>query len=411
MADVIVIGAGLSGLNCAALLREHGLDVEVVEASDGVGGRVRTDRVDGFLLDRGFQVLFDGYPEAQRALNLEALDLKAFLPGADVWWDGRMRTIGHPLRDPRSLPQVAKAGIGGPSDIKAAAKWLLEAKPLATATAPEMTADQRLRQLGFSESVRERLLRPLYRGVFLDPELNVSSHLIDQVFSQMASGRTVVPARGMGAIADQLAARLAGGSLRLDERVTKVGKDSVELASGTKLKAKHAVVIAAGTADACDLAGLPKPEPRSSTCLWYAAASSPAGKRIVLDGDGTGPVNNVAVMSDVAPSYAPAGQALIAASCVGLPAGDDATLDAAARAQLTAWFGSAVHSWRLLRVDRIEWAQHAQPPGSLGTGAHWLRDKVVLAGDGTENASIDGALRSGRRAADLVIAATVAGRS
>ena len=410
MADVVVIGAGLAGLNCAALLREHGIDVEVVEASDGVGGRVRTDHVDGFLLDRGFQVLFDGYPEAKRALDLDALDLKAFQPGADIWWDGRMRTIGHPLRDPRSVPQAVKAGIGGPADIKAAATWLLQAKPLATATAPETTADQRLRDLGFSESVRERLLRPLYRGVFLDPELNVSSHLIDQVFSQMASGRTVVPARGMGAIADQLAARLPGGSIHLNERVTKVGKASVTLASGKTLKAKHAVVIAAGTVDACALAGIPAPEPRGSTCLWYAAAEAPAGKRIVLDGDGTGPVNNVAVMSAVAPSYAPAGQALIAASCVGLPGGDDAALDAAARAQLTAWFGSRVHTWRLLRVDRIEWAQHAQPPGSLSSGVRWLRDKVVLSGDGTENASIDGALRSGRRAADLVIAATVAAK-
>jgi|688.fasta_scaffold251242_2 phytoene dehydrogenase-like protein len=407
MADVIVIGAGLAGLNCAVLLREQGLEVEIVEASDGVGGRVRTDVVEGFLLDRGFQVLFDGYPEARRALDLEALDLRPFLPGADIWWDGRMRTIGHPLRDPRSIPQAVRAGIGGPSDIKAAATWLRQAKPLATATAPETTADQRLRDLGFSETARERLLRPLYRGVFLDPDLGVSSRLIDQVFGQMAAGRTVVPARGMGAIADQLAARLPSGSVHLNERVAQVGADSVELASGATLSAARAIVIAAGTVDACALAGIPAPAPRGSTCLWYAAAESPAGKRIVLDGDGTGPVNNVAVMSEVAPSYAPAGQSLIAASCVGLPAGDDAALDAAARAQLTPWFGGRVYGWRLLRIDRIEWAQHAQPPGSLSSGARWLRDKVILSGDGTENASIDGALRSGRRAADLVIAAAI----
>ena len=148
MADVIVIGAGLSGLRCAGLLIERGLEVVVVEASDGVGGRVRTDAVDGSLLDRGFQVLFDGYPEAQRALDLEALDLRAFLPGADIWWDGRMRTIGHPLRDPRSLPDALRAGLGKPRDIRAAAKWLREARPLATATAPEVTADERLRALG-----------------------------------------------------------------------------------------------------------------------------------------------------------------------------------------------------------------------------------------------------------------------
>ena len=408
MADVIVIGAGLAGLRCAGLLVERGLDVVVLEADDGVGGRVRTDEVDGFRLDRGFQVLFDGYPEAQRALDLDALDLRAFDQGADIWWDGRMRTIANPLRDPRAIAGVARAGIGGPADLKAAASWLRASRPVATATAPDVTADERLRELGFSESARERFLRPLYAGVFLDRSLGVSSRLLDQCFMQMAAGRTVVPARGMGAIAEQLAARLPAGSVRLGERVEKIGTRTVTLASGEKLRARHAVVLAAGPAGSSELAGLPTPEPRSSTCLWYDAAEAPAARRIVLDGDGTGPVNNVAVMSAVAPSYAPPGRALIAASCVGLPGQDDAALDAAARAQLTAWFGGRVHAWRLLRVDRIEWAQHAQPPGGVGAGPRWLRDGLVLAGDLVENASIDGALRSGRRAADLVLAVPVA---
>ena len=407
MADVIVIGAGLAGLRCAGLLHAQGLDALVVDGDDGVGGRVRTDVVDGFRLDRGFQVLFDGYPEARRALDMDALDLRAFQPGADIWWDGRMRTIAHPLRDPLSLPDVVRAGIGGPGDVSAAARWLLEAKPVQVATAPETTADERLRRLGFSDAVRERFLRPLFAGVFLDPELGVSSHLLDQCFSQMASGRTVVPARGMGAIPEQLAARLPGGTVHLGARVEKVGKRSVTLAGGEKLRAKRAVVIAAGARDALGLADLPVPQPRGSTCLWYAAAAPPAGRRIVLDGDGAGPVNHLAVMSEVAPTYAPAGQSLIGACCVGLPTLDDAALDDASRAQLAAWFGSPVHSWRLLRVDRIEHAQHAQPPGSIGGGAHWLKDGIVLAGDGTENASIDGALRSGRRAADLVVAAAL----
>ena len=407
MADVIVIGAGLSGLRCAGLLAERGLEVEVIEASDGVGGRVRTDVVDGFRLDRGFQVLFDGYPEAQTGLDLDALDLRAFLPGADVWWGGRLRTVGHPLRDPRSLPAMLRAGLGSVGDVRAAARWLRTARPLATATGPETTADQRLRDLGFSTTARERLLRPLFAGVFLDRELGVSSRLLDQVFLQMASGRTVVPALGMGAIADQLAARLPAGSVRLGERVEKVGKRTVTLASGARLKAKVAVVVAAGTVDACELAGVAAPDPRGSSCLWFDAPTAPAGRRIVLDGDATGPVNNVAVMSAVAPSYAPAGRVAIAASCIGLPfPGDDAALESAARAQLASWFGS-VAGWRLLRVDRIEWAQHAQPPGALGTGARWLKEGVAIAGDGTENASIDGALRSGRRAADLVLAAVV----
>jgi phytoene dehydrogenase-like protein len=406
VADVIVIGAGLSGLRCAGLVTELGLDVVVLEASDGVGGRVRTDRVDGYRLDRGFQVLFEGYPEARRALDYGALDLRGFAPGADVWWDGRMRTVGHPLRDPRSIPSALRSGLGGPSDAVAAARWLREARHLQTATTPETTADARLRDLGFSEPARERLLRPLYAGVFLDRDLGVSSHLLDQAFMHMAGGRTVVPARGMGAISDQLAARLPADSIHLGAPVEKVGKRTATVVGESRRQAKLAVVIAGGAADTAALAGLDAPEPRSSSCLWFAAKTAPAGRRIVLDGDGTGPVNNVAVMSQVAPAYAPPGREVIAASCVGLPfAGDDDALADAARAQLDRWFDGAASTWDLLRIDRIEWAQHAQPPGALGHGASWLREGVILAGDGTENASIDGALRAGRRAAELIRAA------
>lgn len=406
MADVIVIGAGLSGLRCAGLVTDLGLDVVVLDASDGVGGRVRTDRVDGFRLDRGFQVLFEGYPEARRALDYGALDLRAFAPGADVWWDGRMRTIGHPLRDPRSIPAALRSGLGTPGDAVAAARWLREARHLSTATAEEMTADERLRSLGFSDPARERLLRPLYAGVFLDRDLGVSSHLLDQAFMHMAGGRTVVPALGMGAISDQLAARLPAGAIHLHAPVEKIGKRTATVAGASRQQAKVAVVIAGGAGDAAALADLDPPEARSSTCLWFAADAAPAGKRIVLDGDGTGPVNNVAVMSQVAPHYAPPGLHAIAASCVGLPfAGDDDALAAAARNQLDRWFDGAASGWQLLRIDRIEWAQHAQPPGTLGGGARWLREGVILAGDGTENASIDGALRSGRRAAELIRAA------
>lgn len=406
VADVIVIGAGLAGLRCAGLVSDLGLDVTILDGSDGVGGRVRTDRVDGFRLDRGFQVLFEGYPEARRALDYGALDLRAFAPGADVWWDGRMRTVGHPLRDPRSAPSALRSGLGTPGDALAAARWLREARHLPTATAPETTADQRLRDLGFSEPARERLLRPLYAGVFLDRDLGVSSHLLDQAFMHMAGGRTVVPALGMGAISDQLAARLPAGAIRLGATVEKVGKRTATVAGESRQQAKVAVVIAGGAADAAALAGLDAPQPRSSTCLWFASDVAPAGKRIVLDGDGTGPVNNVAVMSQVAPHYAPPGRQAIAASCVGLPfAGDDEALVAAAREQLDRWFDGTASTWDLLRVDRIEWAQHAQPPGTLGGGARWLREGVILAGDGTENASIDGALRSGRRAAELIRAA------
>lgn len=414
-ADVIIIGAGLAGLACARRLTREGLDVVVLEASDAPGGRVRTDVVDGFRIDRGFQVLLDSYPEARAQLDLGALGLRAFEPGAIVRRDGRMQRLDDPWRRPlRALGALVEplATLRDKAALKALRDDVLSVAPDRLLERPQETSLQRLRARGFTEAFIEGFFRPFYGGIFLDRSLSCSSRMLEFTFAMFATGNACLPEAGMRAIPDQLAAALPAGALRLHARAASIGSGSVTLESGETLKAPRLVVACdAGAAHA--LLG-DRVAPRAfsgTTCLSFAAESDPIGEPIlVLNGEGEsdGPVNEVCVPSAVAPSYAPGDAVLVSASVCGIPRASDAELEAAVRAQLTGWFGGEVARWRLLRVDRVPVGlpdatpsafEPARKPAKLGDG-------LFACGDLLDTASIDGALGSGRRAAEAILAET-----
>jgi phytoene dehydrogenase-like protein len=408
---VYVVGAGLAGLRCARRLRERGVEATVLEVADGVGGRVRTDRLDGFLLDRGFQVLLTAYPEAGEALDYDKLELRPFFPGAVVRTGGRFVTVADPFRRPWEGLRTALAPVGRLGDkVKVAGlRRRLVAGSLEELFArPETTTREALAAGGFSDAIVDRLFRPLFGGVLLDRELGTSSRMFEFVFRMLALGDAALPAGGMGAIPDQLAGGLPPDQVRLGRRVTAVGDDGLTLADGERLAAR-AVVVATDGPTASGLLGGEPPAPGSvaASCLYFATDRAPVDEPvIVLDGDGDGPVNNLCVPSSVAPTYAPAGAALVSAAVLdrpGLPRGPD--LEAAVLAQLADWFGSGVVAWRHLRTYHIPHAQPAQPPGALDPPERpvRLRPGRYLCGDHRDNASIDGALASGRRAADAVL--------
>jgi len=408
MPDVIVVGAGLAGLCCARELRAVGLEVLVLERGDAPGGRVRTDEVDGFLLDRGFQVLLTAYPEARRVLDYERLGLRPFEGGALIRRDGGFSRIADPFRHPfRALESLRDAPGSIPDKLRVARlrRRLSRFSLNELLTAPQVTTEDALRREGFSSDLVDGFFRPFLGGIFLDPTLETSSRLFAFVFKLFAEGEAVLPAAGMQAIPRQLAEGLPEGTLRFGATVESAAPGEVVLAGGERLAAS-AVVVAADGPEAARLTGaVEAPAARAVTTVHFAAERSPVGEPLlVLNGEGHGLVNDLCVPSDVAPSYAPPGAALISATVLGVPPLDDDALATAVREQLRGWFGGQVDGWRLLRVHRIPFALPAQPPAALSPVERpaRVRDGLFVCGDHRDTASIQGAMVSGRRAAAAV---------
>lgn len=402
---VLIVGAGMAGLACAIQLREAGVPVRIYEASDAVGGRVRTDVVDGFLLDRGFQVYLDTYPETGALLDLPALDLRSFAPGALVFRDGRLHRLMDVFRRPGALWPSLRAPVGSLTDKLRVG--ILRARILGSsferiAQQPDRATDAYLRDCGFSESMIDHFFRAFYGGIFLERDLRTSSRMFAFTFKLFGRGSATVPAQGMGAIPKQLAARLGENAIELNQAVESVGPKAITLANGQTIPG-NAVVVATDAATAYRLLhAIEKPEPawRSVTNLYFAADQSPVQENIIcLNASGSGCVNNVCVMSDAAPSYAPAGQSLVSVSVLGLPDAD--SLCSAVKDELAEWFGPAVQDWRHLRTDRIPQGLPEQLPGGeqpLATQS----DGVWVCGDHLSSASIEGAVVSGKQAATAV---------
>ena len=400
--DVVIVGAGLAGLSASRYLTAAGFDVHVLEASDGVGGRVRTDHVDGFTLDRGFQILLTAYPELKKQFDVDALNLQPFDPGALVWINGKGKVFSDPLRRPKSFVATAVAPIGSVVDkIRLATLRLsvTRGNGAALLSHPDITTAKMLSGRGFSPKMIQRFFTPLVGGIQLDPQLTASRRMFDVVFRMLNQGDAVVPAAGMSAISEQLASHTPAEKIHLNTRVANVTSQSVVTESGHTISSKAVIVAVEGPA-AAKLTGIAPVQSRSVSCVYFASNSAPTDKKlIILDGTGKGPVLNIAVMSNIAPTYAPVGQHLIAAALPGC-IGDD--VEDIARQQLQAMFGAQVESWRHLRTYRIEHGQPDQSPPFNPKKKQKLDNGIFVCGDHRDTASSQGALYSGRRCADLV---------
>ena len=405
--DVLIVGAGLAGLACARELHKKGVTFQILEASDGIGGRVRTDEHDGFLLDRGFQVLLTAYPEARRVLDYSRLELKPFAHGALSWYAGRMNALVDPWRTSGVWWQALQSDFGSLSDklrIAALRSRLRRSSIDNLFKRPDRSTKNALLAAGFSQSMIHRFFRPFLGGILLDGELKSSSRMFEFVFKMLSEGDTSLPARGMGSIPAQLAEKFPAGSIRLNAHVDSLHESELTLAGGESLRARAIVVAAEGPA-AAHLVGEVEPASRSVTCFYYSAAEPPVTRPIlVLNGDGAGPINNFSVLSQVASSYAPAGKHLISVTVLGTQALTEVQLGGFIIAQMKNWFGNVASTWQLLRSYRVAHAQPQQLPGALEPPQRPVRTRpgVYVCGDHRDNASINGALVSGRRAAEAV---------
>ncbi len=389
-ADVTIIGAGLAGLTCARRLIAEGVQVEVLEAGSRVGGRVRTDQVEGFLLDRGFQVLLTAYQECQRWLDYPKLDLKSFYPGAMIWFAGKFHNVADPWRKPLdaigsvaspigTLIDKARVGSLRTSVMQGSVEELFER--------PEMSTLAALQSRHFSDSMINRFFRPFFGGIFLDRTLLTSSRLFEFIFRMFAEGDIAIPTAGMEEISRQLG---RGVPVKLETRVSQLA--DVE---------SRTVVIATEGVEAARLLGAKPPDTwRSVRCFYFAADCPPVKDPILmLNGESQGPVNNFCVESNVASTYALPGAALLSASVLGTAS------EQQVREHLQLWFGPQVERWQHLRTYDVNYAQPDQtaPALTVVDKPVRIRKGLYICGDHVETASLQGAMRSGRRAAEAII--------
>ncbi|MFI9029995.1 NAD(P)/FAD-dependent oxidoreductase [Streptomyces sp. NPDC053560] len=404
--DVVIVGAGLAGLSAAVQLADRGAEVAVLEAGQTVGGRVSTDRVDGFQLDRGFQVLSTAYPKVRQLLDMPALRLRTFRRALTLHHAGRRTTLHDPRRDLRALPQMLRAPIGSLTAKAALARYAAEVSALPATTLlgrPDTPADEHWRARGLSAQTIEQVLKPFFTGVTLDPAGATSGRFVDLMLRMLVRGESALPAAGMAAIPQQLAQRLPTGALHLSTPVTDVTAKSVTTEAGT-LHTRAVVVATDATAAAALVPGLTAP-PWKGVTTWYHAAHDPVSTdpTLIVDTDDS-PVDNTVVVSAAAPEYAPAGRALIATSLVhraGLSA--EAVTEAQVRRRLAVLHRTSTEGWEHLATYDI---RHALPAMTAPHPFH-RPDHIAgihICGDHRDTSSIQGALFSGARAADAVSA-------
>lgn len=410
---VIVVGAGLAGLTCAKVLAEGGAEVVVLEGSDGIGGRVRTDEKDGFLLDRGFQVYFTSYPVSRRHLDHASLDLRTLDPGALLRRGREEAVLSDPLRDPKALVPSLLSGAATFSDKLRTLR--LGAASVAKGTQSvggvggggDVSSLEYLREQGFSDLFIDGFFRPFYGGIFLDRTLSTSSRVLRFTFKMLATGKTTVPARGIGRIPEQLASHLPEGAVRLNSPVgalVREGERVVGVEAGGEAEEADWVVVATDAPSAAGLSGAPVPEGAvGQLCAYYRTDRPIGGKKIMLNSEKDPFVNNAVQISNVSPLYAPCGEHLLSVvSLSGFELSDEEIFRRGV-ADLSGWYPGL--DLAPLAVYRVPYSQFDQPPGihERLPGNRTGTPGLVLAGDYTEDSSINGSMLSGEKAATEVL--------
>lgn len=403
--EVIIIGAGIAGLTCAKYLNDYGIESLIVEASESVGGRVRTDEFEGFLLDRGFQILLTNYPEAKKLLDYNALNLKTFRSGALVRLDNDFSVISDPFKEPLQVFQTLFSSVGSLSDKL---KVLQLSNEVAKVDTEEFFNEKAidtlsyLQRYGWSEEMITNFFKPFFGGVFLENELSTASNFFRFLFKQFYCGEAAIPARGMQTIPEQIAAKLPIGSIKLGSKVEKLNGKSITLTNGQTLHAKQIVLATdASNADRLLQRNVNR-EFNGTTCTYFYADRSPLSeKMLVLNPNRLSPVHNLCVPSDIAPGYAPKGKALISVSTQGLAMTDEKKLSEHILHEVTQWYGEEVKTWQYLRTYHI--------PESLvkyttNTPAENLKiaDNLYECGDHVAYPSLNAAMATGRAVADMI---------
>ncbi|MEV5915681.1 oxidoreductase [Streptomyces sp. WAC 01325] len=434
-ADVVIVGAGVAGLSAAHRLTSAGVTTAVLEAAPYPGGRMSTEKVDGFRLDRIGQLLSTSYPELRLTPGLDALALRPFAPGVLLHSDGRRQRAGavpsamgarrargalHAVRALASAPRTGAARVPGQSSVPrvragaplgsavdqarlGAALARLASSPVERLLArPELPAGRALAERGVPARTVDGFLRPLLAALLCDPELTTSSRCADLALRAFASGRLCVPEGGAEALPELLARSLPPGTVHTGVRVTSIATTSVTTAEHGEIRCR-AVLLATDARTAAELLpGLRVPDFHPVTVVHHTTDEPPTtGASLLLDADRSGPVAHTALISQVDPTRAPAGRALISSTVLGTPPPD---IDTAVRMHLSRLYGTSTSRWETLAVHHTPEAVPAmRPPHDLRRPVRLLAGLYVC-GDHRDTSTVQGALHSAHRAAAAILA-------
>lgn len=405
---IVIIGAGIAGLTCAKYLKDKGIEALILEASDGVGGRVRTDIVDGFKLDRGFQVLLTAYPEARKVLNYKDLDLKILPSGARIRQNDGFSVMPNPLKNWTTAPQALFAPVGNLWDKIKVLQLNLSLKNAVEPTASQAVNKQNtlgfLKEFGYSDTIINRFFKPFFRGVFLEKDLKTDAQFFKFLFRQFAEGDVVVPANGMQAIPEQIAAHLSPHQIRLNTPVEKVVGKTIYLSNGETIEAEKIVLATDATATACLLGEKPTTAFNATDCLYFFSdrpLSIFEKSYLIINANKDELIDHLVVLSDVAPAYAPAGKTLISVSIVGKNTHSEKDLIAKVQDELTQWFGKK-QTWHHLRTYRIPEALPQYFEATPQYKSLKINDFTYRCGDYTAYPSLNAAMKTGREVAEML---------
>ena len=403
--QVNIVGAGISGLIAALVLEEQGYSVTIYEQTDKAGGRVKTDYIDGYTMDHGFQVLLDAYPLARKYLDVKALHLQAFLPGAVIFKKGGQHTLGDPLRNLSLLVPTLFSGIGTFTDKLKILELNQELKRTdieTIFTSEETSTLDYLVKKGFSDDIISSFFKPFFSGIFLEPALETSCRMFQFVYKMFGEGSAVLPQNGIGAIADQLVAKLNFTKIVYNVGVKRIADRDLVLKNGETVKGDY-TLIATNTSDLIPNLRNQEIEWKGCDTLYFKCSERAIEKPLIgLIADDGALVNNIFYLTALGPNWSDKDE-LLCVTVVKEHAYDEDALIEKVKQDLQQFCGITTSAFiKRYRIPKglpdLKNIRNSMAPSETQ-----LKDTVFLAGDHLLNGSLNAAMLSGEKAAQGII--------